>query len=348
MTAEVFESLGMASEIKIPISVLDLVPVIEGGTLDESFKNSVELARLAERLGYNRYWLAEHHNMPGIASAATSVVIGHIAAATKSIRVGAGGIMLPNHAPIVIAEQFGTLESLFPGRIDLGIGRAPGSDRLTAHALRRALQGDDLPELLRELQFFFAEPEPGQRVQAVPGAGLDIPIWLLGSSDFSARLAGRLGLPFAFAAHFSPEGTLPALAIYRSEFRPSEKLEKPYAMVAVSVIAADTTKQAEYLATSQFQSFLNVIKNDPGRIQPPVDDMDKLWSPVEKQMVMSRLSASVIGDKARVREGLSALIYRTAADEIMVSAIIYDHKARLRSHEIVAEVRAEASTTAAR
>ena len=328
----------MTSSINIPISVLDLVPVLEGGSPAQSFKNSVELARLAESLGYHRYWLAEHHSMPGIASAATSVVIGHIAGATKTIRVGSGGIMLPNHAPIVIAEQFGTLESLYPGRIDLGLGRAPGSDRITTRALRRELQGDDFPELLRELEFFFAAPVAGQRVQAVPGAGLDLPIWLLGSSDFSARLAGRLGLPFAFAAHFSPEGTLPALAAYRREFQPSEKLSEPYAMVAINVVAADTVATAEYLATTQFQSFLNAVRNSPKRIQPPVDSMDGLWSPEEEYMVMSRLGGSIIGDKAKVESEMHAFIDATKADEIMVSAIIYDQQARLRSHEIVAEL----------
>lgn len=338
--------MNIISSSNVPLSVLDLVPVTEGGSPGESFRNSVELARLAERLGYKRYWLAEHHSMPAIASAATSVVIGHIAAATKTIRVGSGGIMLPNHAPLVIAEQFGTLESLFPGRIDLGLGRAPGSDRITAHALRRAMQGEDFPELLKELRFFLAEPVPGQRVQAVPGAGLDIPIWLLGSSDFSARLAARLGLPFAFAAHFSPEGTLPALAIYRDEFRPSEDLAQPYAMVAVNVIAAETTDEAEFLATSQFISFLNAVRNTPMRVQPPVRSMDGIWSEEERYMVMSRLSGSIIGDRAKVKRELGELIVSTGADEIMVSAIIYDHQARLRSYEIAAELGLEAAATA--
>lgn len=328
----------MTGSIKIPLSVLDLVPVLEGGGPVESFRNSVELAQLAERLGYLRYWVAEHHSMPGIASAATSVVIGHIAGATKTIRVGSGGIMLPNHAPIVIAEQFGTLGSLYPGRIDLGLGRAPGSDRITMRALRRELQGDDFPELLSELEFFFAEPVPGQRVQAVPGAGVDVPIWLLGSSDFSARLAARLGLPFAFAAHFSPEGTLPALAAYRNEFVPSEKLSEPYAMVAINIVAAETTQMAEYLATSQFQSFLNAIRNSPQKIQPPVNSMEGLWSREEEFLVMSRLGGSIIGDKAKVENELRAFIDATNADEIMVSAIIYDQQARLRSHEILAEI----------
>lgn len=328
----------MRNSIEIPLSVLDLVPVLEGGSPAESFRESVDLARLAESLGYQRYWLAEHHSMPGIASAATSVVIGHIAGATKTIRVGSGGIMLPNHAPIIIAEQFGTLDALYPGRIDLGLGRAPGSDRLTTRALRRELQGDDFPELLRELQFFLGDTVPGQRVQAVPGAGSNVPIWLLGSSDFSARLAGRLGLPFAFAAHFSPEGTLPALAIYRSEFQPSESLAEPYAMVAINIIAAETTETANYLATTQFQSFLNAIRNSPKRIQPPVESMDGLWSPQEEMMVMSRLGGSIIGDKLKIEQELKEFIAETNADEIMVSAIIFDRQARLNSYEIVAEV----------
>ncbi len=325
---------------KIPISVLDLSPIVEGGTAADALRNSLDLARHVERLGYNRFWVAEHHSMPGIASAATSVVIGHIAAGTSSIRVGAGGIMLPNHAPLVIAEQFGTLESLFPGRIDLGLGRAPGSDRATAHALRRTLthEEDDFPKLLQELRYFLKEPMANQKVQAVPGGGLDISIWLLGSSDFSARLAGQLGLPFSFAAHFSPENTLPALALYRSNFRPSEVLDKPYAMVALNVFAADTTGEAQKLATSQHQSFLNLIRGVPGKIKPPVDDMDTIWTPPEKAMVEARLGGSIIGDSEEVKNGLEEFVKRTSADELIVNAIIYDHAARLRSYEIVADI----------
>jgi luciferase family oxidoreductase group 1 len=322
------------------LSVLDLSPIVEGGSATKSFRNTLDLARHAEGLGYHRFWLAEHHNMPGIASAATSVVIGYVAAGTKTIRVGAGGIMLPNHAPLVIAEQFGTLESLFPDRIDLGLGRAPGSDRVTAHALRRTLQsdGDDFPDLLAELQFFLGDVVPGQKVQAVPGGGTHVPIWLLGSSDFSARLAGRLGLPFSFAAHFSPENTLPALKIYRDNFRPSEKLEKPYAMVALNVFAAESDREAQRLATSQHQSFLNLIRGKPGRILPPVDDMDAIWTPEEKGLVNSRLGGSVMGGPETVLAGLQHFAQETDADELIVNGMFYDHAARIRSYEIVAEV----------
>jgi len=334
---------------QIPISVLDLAPIIEGGTAAESFRNSIDLIKHAEALGYRRYWVAEHHNMPGIASSATSVVIARLAAATNTICVGAGGIMLPNHAPLIIAEQFGTLEAMFPGRIDLGLGRAPGSDRLTAHALRRRLDsdGDDFPELLQELQFFLKQPIEGQKVQAVPGGGANVPVWLLGSSDFSARLAGQLGLPFSFAAHFSPENTLPALAIYRESFHPSEDLNEPYAMVAVNVFAAETVREAERLATSQHQSFLNLIRGKPGKIQPPVDDMDAIWTTAEKALVAARLGGSIIGDRETVKQKLNEFVERIAPDEIMVNAIIYDHQARLRSYEIVADIwKNDASTSA--
>ncbi|MGH9821133.1 MAG: LLM class flavin-dependent oxidoreductase, partial [Pyrinomonadaceae bacterium] len=310
----------------IPFSILDLAPIVEGGTAADSFRNSIELAQTAERLGYHRYWVAEHHNMPGIASSATSVLIARLASSTSTIRVGAGGIMLPNHAPLVIAEQFGTLEAMFPGRIDLGLGRAPGSDRLTAHALRRRLDsdGDDFPELLQELQFFLKIPTAGQKVQAVPGGGSGVRIWVLGSSDFSARLAGQLGLSFSFASHFSPENTLPALAIYRANFRPSEDLEKPYAIVAINVFAAETSYAAHRLATSQHQSFLNLVRGRPGKIQPPVDSMDAIWTPDEKAMVEARLGGSIIGDPEIVKQKLVEFAERTAADEIMVNAILYD------------------------
>ena len=334
---------------EIPLSVLDLAPIVEGGTAAQSFKNTLDLARHAERLGFNRYWLAEHHSMPGIASAATSVVIGYVAAGTSTIRVGAGGIMLPNHAPLVIAEQFGTLDAMFPGRIDLGLGRAPGSDRMTAHALRRRLtDGDDFPEMLQELRYFLKEPQPNQNVFAVPGGGAQVPIWLLGSSGFSAQLAGQLGLPFSFAAHFSPENTLPALELYRKSFRPSDALGKPYAMVALNVFAADTNEEAQRIATSQHQSFLNLVRGKPGKIQPPVDDMDAIWSPAEKAMVDARLGGSVIGDRETVEKGLKKFVERTAADELMINAIIYDNAARLRSYEIVAEVWQGNVKTAAR
>ena len=326
---------------EIPFSVLDLAPINLGSTPSESFRNSLSLAQHAERLGYNRFWLAEHHNMPGIASAATSVVIGYIAGGTSTIRVGAGGIMLPNHAPLVIAEQFGTLESLFPERIDLGLGRAPGSDRVTAHALRRTLHndGDDFPELLEELRFFFGRPVENQKVQAVPGAGMNIPIWLLGSSGFSARLAGQLGLPFAFAGHFSPDYILPALKLYRESFEASDELEKPYAMLAMNVVAADTDEEAQFLATTQFQSFLRLTRGTPGQMLPPVKNMDDIWTPQEKAAVESRLGGSIIGSAATIKTGLERILAETAADELMINAMIFDHTARLRSYEIVAEVR---------
>ena len=323
----------------ISFSVLDLSPINQGSTAAESFRNSLSLAQHAERLGYKRFWLAEHHNMTGIASAATSVVIGYIAAGTSKIRVGAGGIMLLNHAPLVIAEQFGTLESLYLNRIDLGLGRAPGSDRTTAHALRRTLHsdGDDFPELLEELRFFFREPVENQRVRAVPGAGLDIPIWLLGSSGFSARLAGELGLPFAFAGHFSPEYTMPALELYRKNFAPSDALDKPYAMLAINIVAAETDKEAWRLATTQFQSFLRLIRGTPGQMQPPVETMDGLWTAQEKILVDERLGGSIIGSAATVTEELTRILNQTKADELMINTMIYDHAARLRSYEIVAD-----------
>lgn len=333
----------MSGFTNIPFSVLDLSHIVAGGTARGALHNSLDLARHCERLGYKRFWLAEHHNMTGIASAATSVAIGFVAGGTSTIRVGAGGIMLPNHAPLAIAEQFGTLESLYPGRIDLGLGRAPGSDQRTAMALRRTLNsdGDDFPVLLEELRFFLREPVANQGVRAVPGAGLDIPIWLLGSSGFSARLAGELGLPFAFAGHFSPENTLPALEFYRRSFTPSEKLEKPCAMLALNIIAAETDESARHLATSQFQSFLNLIRGTPGQLQPPVEDMNALWSPQEKALVDSRLGGSIIGGAATVKAELETIASETRADELLINAMIFDHAARLRSYEIVADVFAE-------
>ena len=332
----------------IPLSVLDLVPIIEGGTAGEAFNNSIELARHAEVLGYNRIWFAEHHSMPGIASAATSVVIGRIAAETKMIRVGAGGIMLPNHAPLVIAEQFATLEAMFPGRIDLGLGRAPGSDRATAHALRRSLDSDDFPRQLQELAYFLRDPDVNQKVRAVPSGGGNIPIWLLGSSDFSAQLAASLGLPFSFAAHFSPEKLDAALRLYRDNFRPSGVLDEPYVMVALNVFAADTDREAERLSTSQHRSFINLLRGTPARIQPPVDDMETIWTPAEKAFVEQRLGGSITGGPEKVRRELRTFLESTRADELMVHAIIYDHQARLRSYEIVAAVlNAKAADSAA-
>ncbi|WP_110113095.1 LLM class flavin-dependent oxidoreductase [Bacillus sp. CGMCC 1.16541] len=326
----------------IAFSILDLAPVIEGSAPSDALRNTLDLAQHAENWGYNRYWVAEHHNMAGIASSATSVVIGHIAAGTSKIRVGSGGIMLPNHAPLVIAEQFGTLETLFPGRIDLGLGRAPGTDQLTAHALRRTLQSgaDDFPEQLEELQTYFTPLAEGEnrRVRAIPGEGLNVPIWLLGSSGFSARLSAQLGLPFAFASHFSPENTLPALELYRNHFRPSDHLEKSYAMVGVNVVAADTDEEANRLATSLQQQFLNLIRNTPGLLKPPVDSMDGLMSPYEEAILHKQLSTSIIGSKETVKRKLEAFAEETKADEFMIHGQIYDHDARLRSFEIVSEI----------
>lgn len=335
----------MSSITKIPFSVLDLSPVVEGETARDALRKTLDLAQTVERLGYQRFWLAEHHNMPGIASAATSVVIGYVAGGTEKIRVGAGGIMLSNHAPIVIAEQFGTLESLYPGRIDLGLGRAPGTDRPATIALRRTLQsnGEEFPEQLEELRFFFQTPVENQKVQAVPGAGLSVPIWLLSSSGYSAQLAGILGLPFSFAAHFSPEYTLPSLELYRRTFQSSEDLPKPYAMVALNVIAAETDDEAEFLATSQYQSFLNLIRSKPGKIPPPVENMDAIWDEREKALVASRTGGSIIGSKETVKRKLEDFLERTKADEIMVNAMIFDHEKRLRSYEIIAEIFGEKS-----
>ncbi|CAG9621623.1 LLM class flavin-dependent oxidoreductase [Sutcliffiella rhizosphaerae] len=322
----------------IPLSVLDLAPIVEGSNASVSFQNSVELAQHVEGLGFTRYWLAEHHNMRGIASSATSVVIGHIAGATKTIRVGSGGIMLPNHAPLVIAEQFGTLESLYPGRIDLGLGRAPGSDQLTAAALRRDRKsgGEDFPNQLAELRSYF-NPDGTTRVRAVPGEGLEIPIWLLGSSGFSARLSADLGLPFAFASHFSPDYTLPALEYYKANFKPSDQLSEPYAMIGVNVIAAETDEEAEYLGTSIKQQFLNLIRGKPGQLQPPISNMDTLWSAYEKHAVNQQLKYTVTGSKESVKTQLKQIQEETQADEIIVNTHVYDQNARLISYQILAD-----------
>ncbi|MBO0860623.1 MAG: LLM class flavin-dependent oxidoreductase [Chloracidobacterium sp.] len=328
----------MSKLSEIPLSALDLSPVIAGGTASDSFRNTRSLARRLEELGFKRFWLAEHHNMTGIASAATSVLIGHVAGATSKIRVGSGGIMLPNHSPLVIAEQFGTLESLYPGRIDLGLGRAPGTDQATAHALRRGKGEENFPTLLDELRFFLSNPVENQRVRAVPGAGLNIPIWLLGSSGFSATLAGKLGLPFSFAAHFSPENTLPALDLYRRNFQPSETLGKPYSMVAVNVIAAGSDDEAKRLATSQHQSFLRLVRGMPGQLQPPVDSMEGLWTPQERVVLEARLGGSIIGNPENLKSKLNAFLESTQADELMIHTMVYDHSARLRSYEIVVDV----------
>nr|WP_141687103.1 LLM class flavin-dependent oxidoreductase [Fictibacillus enclensis] len=325
---------------EIPYSVLDLSPVIVGETPADSLKKTLDLAQHAEKWGYNRYWLAEHHSMPGIASSATSVVIGHVAGGTERIRVGSGGIMLPNHAPLVIAEQFGTLESLYPGRIDLGLGRAPGTDQVTAHALRREnmSNGEDFPEQVDELRAYLKADGGGNRVRAIPGEGLDIPIWLLGSSGFSARLSAQLGLPFSFASHFSPDNTLPALDVYRRNFKPSEVLDKPYAMVGVNVIAADTEEKAAYLATSMQQQFLNLVRGIPSKLKPPVQSMEGIWSPYEKASIDQQLRTTMIGTPETVKAKLQEFLDETKADEMIINAQIFDHQDRLRSYEIVSEV----------
>jgi luciferase family oxidoreductase group 1 len=323
----------------VPLSVLDLAPIVEGASAAEAFRNTLDLARHAEQWGFRRYWLAEHHNMPGVASAATAVVIAHVAAGTSTIRVGAGGVMLPNHSPLVIAEQFGTLESLFPGRIDLGLGRAPGTDPNTARALRRRadLDADSFPDDVVELQAYFRDPAPGQLIRAVPGAGLNVPIWLLGSSLFSAQLAAALGLPFAFASHFAPDLLLPALQIYRAHFKPSAALAQPYAMAGVGVFAADTDADARRLITSAQQQFLNLRRGRPGPVPPPVDSMDDLWSAAERAGVEHALRYAIVGTPDTVKRGLDAFIAETRVDEVMITAQIYDHAARLRSYAIVAD-----------
>ena len=325
----------------VPFSILDLSPIVQGGTAGEALQRSLDLARHAERWGYRRYWVAEHHNMPGIASAATAVVIGHIAAGTKTIRIGAGGVMLPNHAPLVIAEQFGTLEALFPGRIDLGLGRAPGTDQLTARALRRGHRdpADSFPEDVQELQAYFRPVVPNPAVQAVPGGGLAVPIWLLGSSLFSAQLAAALGLPFAFASHFAPDHLDEALELYRGKFRPSAALKRPHAMAAIAVFAADTDAAAARLFTSLQQSFVKLRRGTPGPLPPPVDTMDGLWTPAEAMMVGRAFGEAVVGSPATVKRGVEKFLARTGVDELMVTAAIFDHAARLRSFELVAQVR---------
>jgi luciferase family oxidoreductase group 1 len=330
----------------IPFSVLDLSPIKQGSDAAHAFRNSLDLAQHAERWNYKRFWLAEHHNMPGIASAATAVVIGYIAGGTKTIRVGSGGIMLPNHAPLIIAEQFGTLESLYEGRIDLGLGRAPGTDQRTARALRRdlAVTSENFPHDVLELQALLGPVQPNQAVRAVPGAGLRVPIWLLGSSTFSAQLAAMLGLPFAFASHFAPAALMQALNVYRSQFQPSEQLQEPYAMVGVNVFAADMDAEARRLITSLQQQFVNLRRGTPGPLPPPVDNMGDYWSPMERAGVEQALAYSVVGAPDTVRRGLEAFIAETHADELMLTAQIYDHAARLRSFEIAAEMRKGVAT----
>jgi len=322
----------------VPLSILDLAPVAEGSTPRDALRNTLDLAQRAERLGYKRFWLAEHHNMTGIASAATAVVIGYVAGGTKTIRVGAGGIMLPNHSPLVIAEQFGTLESLYPGRVDLGLGRAPGTDQQTLRALRRSpMSADSFPQDVLELQGLLGPVREGQWLRAVPGSGLNVPIWILGSSLFGAQLAAELGLPYSFASHFMPGALMPALETYRTLFAPSTRLDRPYAMAGVNVFAAATDAEARGLFTSVQQSITNRVRGAPGRLPPPIDDIERYWTPPEKAEVAARLACSVVGSPATVREGLTAFIERTRVDEVMIVSAIYDHAARVRSYEIVAE-----------
>lgn len=323
----------------IPLSVLDLVPVAEGQAPADALRNARELAQTAERCGYTRYWVAEHHNMVGIASAATSVVIGHLAAGTKTIRVGAGGIMLPNHAPLVIAEQFGTLEALFPGRIDLGLGRAPGTDQIAMRAMRRdPAASDQFPEDVLELQALLGDPVDGQAYRAVPGEGTHIPLWILGSSLYGAQLAAMLGLPYAFASHFAPDALVQALEIYRARFRPSAQAARPYAVACVNVVVADTDAEAKRLFTTIQQRFVSMVRGTRGKLQPPIDDIETYWSPLEKAQASRMLARSFVGSPQTVRQGLEAFIAETGIDELMVAGALYDHQARLRSYELLSQI----------
>ena len=324
----------------IPFSILDLAPVTEGSDPGQAFRNTLDLAQLAEHLGYRRYWLAEHHNMPGIASAATAVLIGHVAGGTSTIRVGAGGIMLPNHAPLQVAEAFGTLASLYPGRIDLGLGRAPGTDQATATALRRYFDSaETFPQDVLELLGYFEPAKPGQAVRAVPGAGVEVPVWLLGSSLFSATLSARLGLPFAFASHFAPDAMDEALALYRRDFRPSARLQQPYAMLGINVVGADSDAEARRLFTTQQQSFINLRRGRPGLIPPPIDDIESYWTPPEKMMLERALACAVVGGPATLQEGVAAFIARHRPDELLITANVFEHAARRHSFELAAAVR---------
>lgn len=331
----------MSESSVVPFSVLDLAPVPLGHDVATAFHHSLALAQLAEARGYHRYWLAEHHNMPGIASAATAVLIGFLAANTQHLHLGSGGVMLPNHAPLIIAEQFGTLDALYSGRIDLGLGRAPGSDHRTMMALRRHMGSDidHFPRDVAELLNWFDGKEDTPAVRPVPGYGQRIPVWLLGSSLYSAQLAAQLGLPFAFASHFAPDMLLQALQLYRESFVPSARLEKPYAMVCINIIAADSNREAEYLFTSMQQAFVNLRRGEAGQLPPPVDNMDAFWSPAEKYGVQQALRMSIVGDTAKVRHGLLSLLRETAADEIMVNGQIFDNQARLHSFDLAMQVR---------
>jgi luciferase family oxidoreductase group 1 len=319
------------------LSILDLAFVTEGARPAEALRRSLDLAQHAEGWGYTRFWVAEHHNMIGVASAATSIVIGYLAGGTRTIRVGAGGIMLPNHSPLVVAEQFGTLDALYPGRIDLGLGRAPGTDQRTLRALRRdAMSAESFPQDVVELQAYLGPLQPGQAVQAVPGAGSNVPLWILGSSTYGAQLAAALGLPYAFASHFAPDDLMPALETYRKNFKPSAQLDKPYAMVGANVIVADTDAEAQRIFTSAQQAFTNLLRNARGKLQPPIDDIETYWSPAEKAHASRMLACAFVGSPDSVRAGLRSFIATTGADEIIVAAAVYDHATRLRSYELLA------------
>ena len=329
--------------MSIPYSILDLSPIPQGFTATDALNNSRDLAQHAEKWGFTRYWMAEHHNMTGNASSATAVALCYVAAGTSTIRIGSGGIMLPNHAPLVIAEQFGTLASLFPGRIELGLGRAPGTDQMTARALRRDLQSssDQFPQDVQELQFYFDDVQPGQAVKAIPGAGLHVPIWILGSSTYGAQVAAHFGLPYAFASHFAPEALMQALRAYKTLFKPSSQQAKPHAGVGVNIVAADTDEEARYLFTTHQQHATRMRRNTRGMLPPPIDDIETFWTPYEKVSVSEQLSCSVVGSPETVRRGLQDLVEKTGADELIMAGQIFDHKARLRSFEIAAQAASE-------
>ncbi|HST01509.1 MAG TPA: LLM class flavin-dependent oxidoreductase [Usitatibacter sp.] len=322
---------------KTPLSVLDLATYPEGGNPAQAFATSRELAQSAERWGYRRYWIAEHHNLEGVASSATVVLMAHIADHTKTIRVGSGGIMLPNHAPLVVAEQVGTLESLHPGRIDLGLGRAPGTDPLTMRALRRGGMHEEFDQQVAELLSYFQPAGPRQAVKAIPGAGIDVPVWILGSSTWSAHFCAAIGRPYAFASHFAPGDLLEAIGIYRREFKPSKQLDKPYVMVGVPALAAEDDERAEFLATSMYQRFLGIIRNDRRALPPPVADMDAIWSPAERYAVAERMALMVVGGPERVAAGLAEIVRLTQADELIIASDAYERADRLRSYEIIAQ-----------
>jgi luciferase family oxidoreductase group 1 len=335
--------------MSIPYSILDLSPIPQGFTATDALNNSRDLAQHAEKWGFTRYWMAEHHNMTGNASSATAVALCYVAAGTSTIRIGSGGIMLPNHAPLVIAEQFGTLASLFPGRIELGLGRAPGTDQMTARALRRDLQSssDQFPQDVQELQFYFDDVQPGQAVKAIPGAGLHVPIWILGSSTYGAQVAAHFGLPYAFASHFAPDALMQALHAYKTLFKPSSQQAKPHAGVGVNIVAADTDEEARYLFTTHQQHATRMRRNTRGQLPPPIDDIETFWTPYEKVSVSEQLSCSVVGSLETVRRGLQDLVEKTGADELIMAGQIFDHKARLRSFEIAAQAAREVQISAA-